>query len=56
MKSVFPTVAIVVIYVLFVIFGQEWMKNRKAFELRNFMFIYNFFQVIMCSYITYEVR
>jgi hypothetical protein len=32
------------------------MKNKKAFELREFMFVYNFFQVIFCTYITYEVR
>jgi hypothetical protein len=32
------------------------MKNKKAFELREFMFIYNIFQVIFCTYITYEVR
>ncbi len=56
MQSVFPTVFIVIIYILFVTLGQRWMKNRKAFELREFMFIYNFFQVIFCTYITYEVR
>jgi len=56
MQSVFPTVSIVIIYILFVIFGQQWMKNKKAFELREFMFVYNFFQVIFCTYITYQVR
>jgi hypothetical protein len=56
MQSVFPTVSIVIIYIIFVIFGQQWMKNKKAFELREFMFVYNFFQVIFCTYITYEVR
>jgi hypothetical protein len=56
MTSVFPTLMIVIMYLLFVIFGQQWMKNKKAFELRKFMFIYNFFQVVFCTYITYEVR
>jgi amino acid permease len=56
MQSVFPTICMVIIYILFVIFGQQWMKTKKAFELREFMFIYNFFQVIFCTYITYEVR
>ena len=31
------------------------MKKRQAFELRNFMFAYNFVQVVLCTYITYEV-
>lgn len=56
MQSVLPTIFIVIVYILFVVFGQQWMKNKKAFELREFMFIYNFFQVIFCTYITYEVR
>ncbi len=55
MESVLPTFIIVIIYILFVIFGQQWMKTKKAFELREFMFVYNFFQVILCTYITYEV-
>ncbi len=56
MQSVLPTFVIVILYILFIIFGQQWMKTRKAFELREFMFIYNFVQVILCAYITYEVR
>ncbi len=56
MQSVLPTFVIVVFYILFIIFGQQWMKKRKAFELREFMFIYNFVQVVLCAYITYEVR
>lgn len=56
MSSIWPTVGIIICYVLFIIYGQQWMKKRQAFELRNFMFIYNFFQVVLCSYITYEVN
>ena len=56
MKSVFPTVTIVILYLLFVIMGQRWMRDKKALELRRFMFVYNIFQVIFCTYITYEVR
>ena len=55
MNSVLPTCAVVVVYLLFVHFGRKWMKTRPAFELREFMFAYNIFQVIVCSYITYEV-
>ena len=56
MRSIWPTVAIIICYVLFIIFGQQWMKKRQAFELRDFMFAYNFIQVVLCAYITYEVR
>ena len=31
------------------------MKNHPAFELRSFMYVYNFLQVIFCAYVTYEV-
>lgn len=55
MQSVIPTVLIVAFYILFIIFGQQWMKKRKAFELREFMFVYNIVQVVLCAYITYEV-
>ena len=56
MSSIWPTVIIVICYVLFIIFGQQWMKKRQAFELRDFMFVYNLIQVVLCAYITYEVR
>lgn len=55
MGSIRPTVIIIVCYVLFIYFGEQWMKKRPAFELRNFMFAYNFVQVVLCTYITYEV-
>ena len=55
MNSVLPTLAIVLTYLAFVFFGQKWMKSKQAFELRQLMFVYNFFQVVVCAYITYEV-
>lgn len=55
MQSVLPTVFIVIAYLAFLVFGRQWMKNRKPFELREFMFVYNFFQVVFCAYVTYEV-
>lgn len=55
MSSIWPTVMIIICYVLFIYYGQRWMQRRNAFELRSFMFVYNFFQVILCAYITYEV-
>ena len=56
MQQVTPTVLIVICYVLAIVFGRQLMKNYKPFELRNFMLVYNFVQVVLCAYITYEVR
>lgn len=55
MKHIFPTVLIGILYIFAIVFGRKWMKDQKAFELRQFMFSYNFLQVIICAYITYEV-
>lgn len=54
--DVYPTVIIGIIYLFSIFFGRKWMKNHPAFELRSFMLIYNLIQVILCGYITYEVR
>lgn len=54
MQSVIPNVIIIVFYFLFIIFGRRWMKDREPFQLREFMFVYNFFQVVFCAYITYQ--
>ncbi|CAF2064173.1 unnamed protein product [Rotaria magnacalcarata] len=54
MQSVIPTVLIIVAYIFFIIFGRKWMKNKNAFELRDFMLVYNIVKVILCIYITYE--
>jgi len=55
MPSACPTYIIGFAYVLAIVFGRQWMKNRNPFALRTFMFIYNFIQVVLCAYITYEV-
>ncbi|CAF0744793.1 unnamed protein product [Adineta steineri] len=54
MQSALPTFIICFIYISCIVFGRKWMKNQKPFELRKFMFIYNFLQVVFCTYITYE--
>ncbi len=56
MKSVIPTLVFIIVYVLFVTFGGQLMRNRQAFDLRKLMFIYNCFQVIFYTYITLEVQ
>lgn len=55
MKNIIPTVMIGIIYVIAVVFGIKWMQNRKPFELRHFMMIYNLVQVIVCACMAYEV-
>jgi hypothetical protein len=55
MQDVGPTVLISIVYISAIVFGRQWMKNQKPYELRYFMFVYNILQVILCAYITYEV-
>ncbi len=55
MQDVGPTVLISIVYISAIVFGRQWMKNQKPYELRYFMFAYNILQVILCAYITYEV-
>lgn len=56
MQSVTPTVVIVIVYILSIYFGRQAMRNQKAFQLKHFMYVYNLFQVVVCSYVTYEVK
>lgn len=56
MRSATPTVIIILIYLLSIVFGRQWMKSQKPFQLKHFMYVYNLVQVIVCAYVTYEVR
>lgn len=52
----FPTLAIVLFYVYFVkVLGPKWMENRKPFDLRRAIIIYNFLQVISSFFLFREV-
>ncbi|XP_015782889.1 elongation of very long chain fatty acids protein AAEL008004 [Tetranychus urticae] len=54
MQSPFPVAAICLAYVLFVKkIGPNLMKNRKPFEVRMAMIIYNFTMVLCSSYVVY---
>ncbi|XP_037942403.1 elongation of very long chain fatty acids protein 7 [Teleopsis dalmanni] len=45
--SPFPPLAIIAVYLLFVLhYGPKWMENRKPYELKNVMRIYNAIQVV----------
>lgn len=56
MSSPFPTLAICLFYAYFVkVLGPKLMENRKPLDLRRVMMCYNLFQVILSSWLFYEV-
>jgi elongation of very long chain fatty acids protein 7 len=55
MYSPIPSAIICIAYTVFVIFGKSIMKDRKPFELKNVLIIYNFAMVIVSGYLFYEV-
>ena len=57
MSSFFPTLFICIFYAYFVKrLGPKLMENRKPFDLRRTMLIYNFIQVIVSVCLFREVR
>ena len=57
MGSPFPTLALCLSYVYIVkVLGPNWMKDRKAFELRNLLIVYNAFQVVFSTWLFVEVH
>ncbi|XP_068898145.1 very long chain fatty acid elongase AAEL008004-like isoform X3 [Tenebrio molitor] len=56
MSSPIPTIAIVLLYIYFVKFlGPQLMKNRKPFQLKTAILVYNLLQVLLSTYLFYEV-
>lgn len=57
MSGPLPTLMICLTYVIIVKYlGPKFMENRKPFDLKNTMIVYNVFQVILSSYLFTEVR
>lgn len=57
MSSPFPTVAICLSYAYFSrVLGPKLMENRKPFDLRGILIMYNLIQTLFSSWIFYEVR
>lgn len=57
MSSPFPTVAICLSYAFLSKFlGPKLMENRKPFNLRRTLIIYNLVQTLFSTWIFYEVR
>lgn len=56
MSSPFYTLGICLSYVFIVkVLGPKLMENRKPFELKNVLIVYNLFQVIFSAWLFYEV-
>lgn len=56
MSSPFPTIAICLFYAYFnKVLAPKIMANRKPFDLRNTLVIYNLFQTVFSTWIFYEV-
>ncbi|XP_043984651.1 elongation of very long chain fatty acids protein 1b [Gambusia affinis] len=55
MQSPVPMSAILLVYLFFVLYvGPRIMANRKPFQLKEPMIVYNFFLVALSVYIVYE--
>lgn len=57
MESPVHMSAILLVYIFFVLYaGPRIMANRKPFQLKGPMIMYNFSLVFLSSFIVYEVR
>ncbi|KAJ8891381.1 hypothetical protein PR048_010897 [Dryococelus australis] len=55
MSSPFPTLAICLSYVYVVkVLGPRFMDNRKSFDLKNVLIVYNLAQVVFSAWLFYE--
>lgn len=56
MHSIWPTLAIVCLYVYIVKFwGPNFMKDRKPYNINTFLIFYNALQVIVSAYLFIQV-
>ena len=55
MQSPLPTIALIIIYLTIVNIGPRLMKNRKPFDLKPILVVYNLFLVGLSAYIVFEV-
>lgn len=57
MESPASMSAILLAYLFFVLYaGPKFMANRKPYQLKEAMIIYNLSLVVLSAYIVYEVR
>ncbi|CAH0728836.1 unnamed protein product, partial [Brenthis ino] len=56
MSSPFPTLLICLSYIYLVkVLGPRFMENRKPYELKNVLIVYNFLQVLFSAWLFYEI-
>lgn len=55
MGSPFPTIAIAMLYLLFVRYVPGYMENRKPLEMKPFLFVYNTAIVLLNAYLANEM-
>lgn len=50
-----PVLMIIVTYIYFCVSaGPRYMKDKKPYDLKNILIIYNFIQVLLSCYLVYE--
>jgi elongation of very long chain fatty acids protein 4 len=55
MQSPLPTIALIIVYLTIVNIGPRLMKNRKPFDLKPILVVYNLFLVGLSAYIVFEL-
>ncbi|GAB6032929.1 hypothetical protein CHUAL_012124 [Chamberlinius hualienensis] len=55
MGSIKPTLALITVYFLMVIYGPKWMKNKQPMNLKFFVFVYNIAIAILNLHIFLEL-
>jgi hypothetical protein len=56
MDEPWEAVVILVSYWVSLVVIKRFMENRQAFELKNFLYLYNFSQVLVSFYMFVEVK
>ncbi|GFO20944.1 elongation of very long chain fatty acids protein [Plakobranchus ocellatus] len=54
MSSPFPTILVVLVYLISVTQGPKWMANFKPLNLKNLLVVYNFGLVLLSVYMVFE--
>ncbi|XP_050400549.1 elongation of very long chain fatty acids protein 7 [Patella vulgata] len=55
MESVFPTLSILTTYYFCIIYGPKFMENRKPFNLKAVLLLYNIAMIILSTYLFFEL-
>lgn len=51
-----PTICLMAMYLFIVKVGPKFMENRKAWDLKEVLVVYNFGLVFLSGYMLYEVN